>query len=292
MIYSTTPVSYLKISPYNFIMRMLSHGLRYTLASFTSLSLPLLVHAAAAPIVGGNPVPHFDKAPYVAQFVRESAGEVWCGGTVINESWILTAGHCKSVAKQYPLYVGTLGVGAQAPGAIKLEAAQLFVHPKYKSTSSSVHYDFMLVRLKQPIDLQKTGVVPATLPSPDFISRGLQDPGTMATTMGWGALEEEGESSNELMEVDVPIIEASDAKKAYPNYDQSMIAAGYATGGKDSCQGDSGGPLIVVDPKNQAPTLIGVVSFGEGCARPDYYGVYARVSEALDWIDETIQDNP
>lgn len=86
-----------------------------------------------------------------------------------------------------------------------------------------------------------------------------------------------------MRELDVPIVsrEVANAKNAYDGeIDETMIAAGYAEGGKDSCQGDSGGPLI----NRETRTLIGVVSFGEGCARAHKYGIYSNVSNANEWI--------
>ena len=66
-----------------------------------------------------------------------------------------------------------------------------------------------------------------------------------------------------------------------------MFCAGLSKGGKDSCQGDSGGPAVKIE-KNKA-TLVGVVSFGDGCAEPGKPGLYTRVSNYLDWIEENLQ---
>jgi secreted trypsin-like serine protease len=67
-----------------------------------------------------------------------------------------------------------------------------------------------------------------------------------------------------------------------------MICAGLDVGGKDSCQGDSGGPLLVRDNQDRA-MLVGVVSWGEGCARPNKYGIYSKVDSVSDWITQTMQ---
>ena len=83
---------------------------------------------------------------------------------------------------------------------------------------------------------------------------------------------------------DVPVVSDADCKADYSIYDaKSMVCAGYAQGGVDACQGDSGGPLVVGD------TLIGLVSFGDGCGRPGKPGVYTRVSSYADQIAEEAQ---
>ena len=109
----------------------------------------------------------------------------------------------------------------------------------------------------------------------------------MATVYGWGVTRENGSQPAIMREVDVPLVtrEVANAKNAYNGeINETMIAAGYAKGGKDACQGDSGGPLIIRETR----TLIGVVSFGEGCARPNKYGIYSNISNANEWIMSVI----
>lgn len=112
--------------------------------------------------------------------------------------------------------------------------------------------------------------------------------GTKAIATGWGTLKEDGKPSCILQEVEVPVI-SNDKCVAETNYTSKMITAnmlcaGYpGKGERDSCQGDSGGPLVVERPDKRL-VLIGVVSWGNGCARKDFPGVYTRVTRFMKWI--------
>lgn len=102
---------------------------------------------------------------------------------------------------------------------------------------------------------------------------------------GWGAIREGGPTSDTLQEVQVPIMSNSECRKSKygeRRITDNMLCAGYKDGGKDSCQGDSGGPLHVV--QHGQHQLAGVVSWGEGCAKGGYPGVYARVNRYGTWI--------
>jgi secreted trypsin-like serine protease len=97
--------------------------------------------------------------------------------------------------------------------------------------------------------------------------------------LGWGRTADGGARSQSLRSAQVPVVSDSSCSTSYSNYDaKSMVCAGYPDGGVDACQGDSGGPLVVGD------TLIGIVSWGEGCAEAGKPGVYARVSSYADDI--------
>jgi hypothetical protein len=104
----------------------------------------------------------------------------------------------------------------------------------------------------------------------------------MSTTMGWGATSSGGSSSAILLEVDVPI---DDSCGNYSNSEitNHMVCAGDSNGGEDSCQGDSGGPLIMTNDDGEYE-LIGIVSWGYGCAEAQYPGVYSKIHSRLDWF--------
>jgi len=108
---------------------------------------------------------------------------------------------------------------------------------------------------------------------------------------GWGTLSEGGFGlPNVLHKVTVPVVSDEDCNESYSgngySVADSMICAGLPDGGKDSCQGDSGGPFIAGEPGSEE--LIGIVSWGIGCARKGYPGVYTEVSYFVDWIMETM----
>ena len=100
-----------------------------------------------------------------------------------------------------------------------------------------------------------------------------------------------GTNSNVLKYASVPLITNEDCIYPHTLYHSSqitsnMVCAGFKEGGKDACQNDSGGPLVVPRSSRDATAIIyGVVSWGDGCAQPDYPGVYSRVAKYLDWIE-------
>lgn len=248
---------------------------------------------AAAPIVGGDEVPRYSDVPFMVQFT-DYRDRVRCAGVIIHPLWVLTAGHCQGAYAQSELYAGTLGVGISSEHALKLKSAKSYRHPGYKENYLFIHDDFLLIRLKRPIDFTRSDLKPVTLPDEDFLRRGLEDEGAIATVFGWGLEDEDGkDGARKLRKASLPIVSRSALEASYPKWsDDTMLGAGFPQGGKDACSGDSGGPLLVYDPVKKTQVLVGLVSWGEGCGRAKYYGVYAKVSAALSWIQDTIRENP
>jgi secreted trypsin-like serine protease len=154
------------------------------------------------------------------------------------------------------------------------------MHPNYQSSTTA--NDYLLLKLQSPVDT--TQYPPIQLNNNNAIPQVNQ----MLTVIGYGATSEGGSGSNTLLKVNVPANSHQQCNKQYGGsiVESVMFCAGNTSGGKDSCQGDSGGPIFEV--RSGKAVQVGVVSFGEGCARPNRSGVYSRVSGAFDWIQTTM----
>lgn len=262
------------------------------------LFLPAATPVTAAPprqnttplIVGGEEAP-VGAYPWMTALVSNNASPAtgqFCGGSLIHREWVLTAAHCVTTGNtvhspgSVDIVVGLHTLSAN--NGIRRDVQEIIVHPQwYRPTYD---YDIALLRLAQPID----GV--ATAPLVQESDSALFEPGDISRVMGWGATSSGGIGSDVLLQVDIPIVSQATCRASYGADDitDRMICAGLAEGGKDSCQGDSGGPLVVND--NSVWRQIGIVSWGIGCAAPNYYGVYARVAVLYNWVAQHVNLGP
>jgi len=201
-----------------------------------------------------------------------------CGASVIHDDLLLSAAHCNVPQLGNSVVVGAYNIN-NLSGATERRIVQKVNHPKWDDDPQTPAYDYVILKLNQPVT-QK----------PIKLNRSSQNPSDNEdiTVIGFGATSEGGSGSNILQEVKVQAYSHSTCVNQYGNKIKRAVhlCAGVNGGGKDSCQGDSGGPIFDFD--NGEPLQVGVVSFGEGCARPNRAGVYARVSGVVDWIEEQI----
>lgn len=245
------------------------------IAAMETPSLPTPRQAGQPKIVGGVEAVKGDF-PFIVS-LQGSYGGHFCAGSLIKKDWVLTAAHC------IPGDIKTVVIGlhdqTQDQYAEKFEVDQIIPHPDYNKQPQD--YDFALLHLKgeskfPPVALIRKPLRKLLFGKVDFV------------TAGWGYSEEGGDVENILRKVTVPLVSARTCSKAYPGYiTDRMICAGFEAGGKDACQGDSGGPLVTGSGSGRV--LAGVVSWGEGCARPNKYGVYSKVYSVLPWIDGIVK---
>ncbi|XP_044253923.1 trypsin-3-like [Tribolium madens] len=223
-------------------------------------------------IVGGSDIP-IEQVPW--QVSLQYYGQHFCGGSIISEKYVVTAGHCTEGLTKGDISIRA-GTSIRESGGQEVKIAKIHQNPKFDS--SIIDYDITILELATPLKLSDK-VAPVKLPE-----NGLVWPDdTEVLVSGWGTTEEGSDTlPTALQGVTVQIVSYTTCRQVYGEdaITTRMLCAGVNGGGKDSCQGDSGGPLVVGD------VLGGIVSWGSGCARPKYPGVYSNVAALRDFITE------
>jgi secreted trypsin-like serine protease len=269
-----------------------------------TLAVTAGVAAPAHAIVGGQDASP-GEYPYVAHILIDRAFQ--CTGTLVTPTHVVTAAHCASLAPGGVANVpigqpgqlievslgahrtpsGSLTGGYQSEGE-KHVAKSVSVAPGWAGLGS-VSSDVAVVELPTPSANAPVRIASAA-------ERSLWTAGTMATIAGYGVTEEDGDQPEFLQEAQVPITADAVTAEAYPYLvegvdplfggfeSRTQVGAGFPEGGVDTCQGDSGGPLLV--PAGTELRLVGDTSYGNGCARAGYPGVYGRVADDTlrEWI--------
>lgn len=160
-----------------------------------------------------------------------------------------------------------------------LQVSEIIMHEGY--VPDTADNDIALLRLATPISYTMYAI-PVCLPTRHLAEGELWSVG-LHTVSGWGRRSENGPVSHILRWLKVPRIRTQQCKEeSGVELTQNMFCAGYIGGRQDSCKGDSGGPLVTKYKKTVF--LLGIVSWGKGCAQPGNYGIYTRVSHYLEWI--------
>ncbi|MFC3576273.1 S1 family peptidase [Streptomyces yaanensis] len=239
--------------------RVLKRALAAVTVALAALSLqPLSAQAAPQPVVGGTRAAQ-GEFPFM---VRLSMG---CGGALYTQNIVLTAAHCVNGSGNNTSITATAGVvDLQSSSAIKVRSTKVLQAPGYNGKGK----DWALIKLAQPINQPTLKIATTTAyNSGDF------------TVAGWGAAREGGGQQRYLLKATVPFVDDATCRQAYGSdlVPGDEICAGFPQGGVDTCQGDSGGPMFRKDDTG-AYIQVGIVSWGEGCARAGYPGVYSEVS--------------
>ncbi len=215
--------------------------------------------------------------------LMNSSGEQFCGATLVRPTKVVTAAHCiidpttgvRRTSTSLRAVVGRTDLHNTSEGT-EARVRQVWVHPSYKSFNAGA--DVAVLTLSAPVPEQPIQVAGSG-------DSGLYSPGTQGRVLGYGRTSESGSQSQVLRSADVPVTADDACRHAYGQYNPAaMFCAGVPEGGRDACTGDSGGPFVVGD------RLIGVVSFGTGCGRPGFPGVYTRLATYADELNVQLAD--
>ncbi|MGW4398116.1 S1 family peptidase [Amycolatopsis nivea] len=223
--------------------------------------------AGAVPAVIGGEKASLAQHPY-AVYLVDSHGTQFCGGVIVSRTAVATAAHCAATVPVGELSVVAGREDKRSQDGVVRAVSAAWQHPDFRTPQQGSDIAVLTVRGALPYRPADLARDPSRYPA-----------GTNATVLGWGRIADGGDRSDYLRQAIVPVADDSVCHTAYPEYSAtSMLCAGYPNGGIDACKGDSGGPLVVGD------TVVGIVSYGDGCGKPGKPGMYTRVTSFADDI--------
>uniref|UniRef100_A0A672UPP6 Peptidase S1 domain-containing protein n=1 Tax=Strigops habroptila TaxID=2489341 RepID=A0A672UPP6_STRHB len=240
-------------------------------------SVKSMAKSSSLRIVGGLSSAETGDWPWQASLQYNNIHR--CGATLISNTWLVSAAHSDTSLEYFIEKLKTRQNWQLRPPSLKRSIKTIIIHEMYQYPEHD--YDIALVQLSKRVEFTSS-VHRVCLPEPSqtFLYN------TYAVITGWGALTNDGPAPNGLQEATVKLIDSKtcNRKEVYDgDITPRMLCAGYLEGGVDACQGDSGGPLVTPDSRLMW-YLVGIVSWGDECAKPNKPGVYTRVTYFREWI--------
>lgn len=242
-------------------------------------------------IIGGVESDNAQQYPWIVSLKYKGTDQHFCGASLINEQWILTAAHCVHELTKNDLIATVAEYDlSSSPKTPSSAIEQIIVHPFYEQESQD--NDIALLKLSSPVNNTTITILPSA-----ELEQLISSSTNNVTAIGWGStigysgFEENIRTSfpDILNTVTLPLLSQTICNQFSSAVTDNMICAGdYDNGGKDSCQGDSGGPLLFDQTGNEDWQQVGIVSFGFGCAEAKSPGVYTKVANYQDWITQNI----
>jgi secreted trypsin-like serine protease len=228
-----------------------------------------------AVVFGGTKV-DAGRFDYVVSIFK--LGQHICGGTLIEPDVVLTAAQCVSNRRsaRFPttVYIKRADLSEVANDEQVFAVLQTVVHPEYNPETRD--NDVALLKLSRSSD--------ATLAN-YFINAELSE-GTPLTVLGYGVTSQGSRRSNSLREGTVAFESAEGCAAVYGHRITGSMVCASSPNAQDACQGDSGGPLV--QESAAGDILVGIVSWGDGCAEPGKPGVYASMESVRTWVEDTL----
>ena len=252
-------------------------------------------HTFGRIINGEDAIPH--SWPWMVSL--QTMGQHFCGGSLINEQWVLSAGHCYQGTDGIVVILGAHNVSSQDTEDTKITigVSKAFQHESYGDMESSdpqlfggVEFDYMLMKLEQPVEFND-------VISPLCLAAAPPSDHQHCYSMGWG-LDEFNAENYEMHAPDIlqqfmsPAVDSArcNSPEMYNGrVSTTAMCAGYEEGGRGNCFGDSGGPLVT--KVNGRWSQVGIVSWGEPCALAMFPTIYAEVSQMVEWMEQIVADN-
>jgi len=241
-----------------------------------------------ARVIGGTKVPE-GKYPFIVSL--QKSGKHMCGGSILTDTWILTAAHCVATRGEFEVYIGHTDIRSKE-SKFTFKVAHVKMHSGYNKLTNDK--DIALLKLGSKIDFEELGT--DNLEQICLPRSGEEPNKDKCVTIGWGMTSMLGPPPKDLMEAPLPILPLEDCVKKYPIQGKQLICAGasLSDGAQSSCYGDSGGPYVcppMKSAKNETILLqYGIVSFGTQRVCNKGPTFFTKVSSYIDWILKTIDE--